>query len=125
MASYTLTNTLSDITANNITLYLVPAEGKELPPSELIDNGIYTDGTILSYDATNGILVMSSDTTYVNVYCSVYPTAVPNTPTATVAGPFLVIKDDSILKNKANTFSAEYYSSSASVGTATINSSKL
>lgn len=123
MANYRLTNTLSHITANNITLYLVPNSGQELPPSAGV--GITTDGTIISYDATTGILVVSGETTYVSATCSIYPTAVPNIPTATVNGPFLVIQDDSAMINKADTFTANYYYGNTLTKTETVPSSKL
>ena len=67
--TYTLTHTLTNVTKGNITLQLTPDTGYELP-----DTITVTNGTLVSYDKTTGIAVISGDdNTSVSVECVATP----------------------------------------------------
>lgn len=63
--TYTITHTLTNVNKGNITLQLTPDAGYELP-----DTITVTNGTLVSYDKTTGIAVISGDdNTSVSVEC--------------------------------------------------------
>lgn len=63
--TYTITHTLTNVNKGNITLQLTPDTGYELP-----DTITVTNGTLVSYDKTTGIAVVSGDdNTSVSVEC--------------------------------------------------------
>lgn len=63
--TYTITHNLTNVSKGNITLQLTPDTGYELP-----DTITVTNGTLVSYDKTTGIAVISGDdNTSVSVEC--------------------------------------------------------
>lgn len=64
--TYTLTNNLTNLTPGNITLNLSADSGYELPAQADIT---VTGGSIVSYNQSTGALVVTGDTTAVEVTC--------------------------------------------------------
>ena len=65
MANYTLTHSLTNLTHGNVTFVVVPDTGYALPSAVSVSNG-----TLVSYDSTTGVIVVSGDdTTSISVTC--------------------------------------------------------
>ena len=74
---YEITETLTNLTSGNKTIQITPDTGYYLPSSITV-----TNGTLVSYNSTTGVAVISGDNAVVTVECS----DTPSTISFTIAG---------------------------------------
>lgn len=95
--TYTITHNLTNVNKGNITLQLTPDTGYELP-----DTITVTNGTLVSYDKTTGIAVISGDdNTSVSVECV---ESVPSGITIKIAGAYEIYQPYYILNGGSETY---------------------
>lgn len=64
MANHTLTHSLTNLTHGNVSFIVVPDVGYALPNNVSVSNG-----TLVSYDSTTGVIVVSGDNATITVDC--------------------------------------------------------
>ena len=64
MANYTLTHSLTNLSHGNVSFTVVPDTGYALPSTVSVSNG-----TLVSYDSTTGVIVVSGDNAEITVDC--------------------------------------------------------
>ena len=95
--TYTITHSLTNVNKGNITLQLTPDTGYELP-----DTITVTNGTLVSYDKTTGVAVVSGDdNTSVSVECV---ESAPSGMTIKIAGAYEIYQPYYILNGGSATY---------------------
>lgn len=107
--TYSLTHNLTNLTKGNITIQITPDTGYYLPSSITV-----TNGTLVSYNSTTGIAVISGDNAVVTVECSDTPSGYSgNIVVASYIGSSLT---SSFIKFDTPPTSSTDYDSAASQG---------
>lgn len=119
--TYNLTHSLTNLTKGNITLQITPDTGYTYPSTLTV-----TNGTLVSYDNTTGVAVISGDdTTVVSGECVAQPSGYDVTITFSncdgYQGPYLIFDDYDNTSQFGYNFSTDDQIGSLSSANGTVN----